>query len=223
MRRTADAARLPRAPRNPVTQAHWRHTGSVVPDDEHEILARAQRGSVEAFALLVRRHQARVRGYLGGTIRGGDLVDDLAQEVFLAAFRDLASYNGRDPFGIWLLGIARHRALMHLRTEVRRRARETRSAQERLDERMGEWGLHAAEGDAADLAGRAGELEALRGCLEALPERSAAILRMHYLEERSAADIARALGKHDAAVRMMLMRVRQALRGCVRQRLAVSS
>ena len=74
-----------------------------------------------AFSELVRQHQSAVRGFLRRLTGGRHaLADDLAQETFLEAYRDLARFRGDAKFGAWLLGIAYNR----FRT-VRRRQRET--------------------------------------------------------------------------------------------------
>src|SRR5437870_11500530 len=96
-------------------------------DDEGRLIASSRQGDAGAFTQLVSAHQGRVRAYVGGTINRPEVVDDLAQEVFLSAFSSLDSYKGEAPFGVWLLGIARHKTLMYLRQEVRRLARESRS------------------------------------------------------------------------------------------------
>lgn len=183
--------------------------------DDHALVLRSRRGSREAFAELVRRHQARVRGLLGAYLGGRAVVDDLAQDVFLAAFRYLDRYNGRDQFRVWVLGIARHRALMHLRTEIRRCASEPRAGRDQL----AEWrlGFMEAEGEEPALHDRA--LQALTHCLGALPDRSSALISEHYIDGRSMADMARQRGKAEGTLRVTMFRIRQALRDCVRQRL----
>jgi RNA polymerase sigma-70 factor (ECF subfamily) len=82
-------------------------------DDEGRLIDRSRQGDAAAFTQLVSAHQGRVRAYIGGTINRPEVVDDLAQEVFLSAFRSLETYKGEAPFGVWLLGIARHKTLMH--------------------------------------------------------------------------------------------------------------
>src|SRR6476646_8878213 len=96
-------------------------------DEEARLVERSRQGDAAAFTQLVAAHQGRVRAYIGGTVGRPEVVDDLAQEVFLGAFRSLDTYKGDAPLGVWLLGIARHKTLMHLRREVRRLTRETRS------------------------------------------------------------------------------------------------
>lgn len=63
-----------------------------------------------AFATLVRTHQSAVRGFLR-RLTGGDhaRADDLAQETFLEAYRNLGKFRGGSAFGTWLHGIAYNR------------------------------------------------------------------------------------------------------------------
>src|SRR5262245_17045383 len=81
---------------------------------------------LESFGEILRLHQGRIRAYLRRFVMEADLADDLAQETFLAAYRSLPHRNPAAPIDLWLLSIARHRALKHLRDEARRRDREVR-------------------------------------------------------------------------------------------------
>ncbi len=84
------------------------------------VLLRAQRGEAAACRILVRRHQRRVVGQLRAMLapvgRGG-IVEDLAQETFLRAFRALPRFrgDGRASLGTWLVTIATRVALNELR------------------------------------------------------------------------------------------------------------
>ena len=90
-----------------------------------ELVLRAREGSDAAFARLVERHQAVVRGFLRRTLGGGWAeADDVAQETFLAGWRTLRSL--KDPAGVrsWLLGIAWRRAQDRIRSSRRAAARD---------------------------------------------------------------------------------------------------
>jgi RNA polymerase sigma-70 factor (ECF subfamily) len=185
-------------------------------DDEERLIERLAAGDDHAFAEAVALHQGRVRAYLARWLRGRDVVDDLAQEVFLAAYRGIAGYDRRVPLALWLLGIARHRALAHLRDLGRRRAREVAG----VDEALLGWRIAALELDEQRSGMRADELAALEACLAQLPERSARLVSAHYLQGESLTAIAGRSGRGDGAVRMALARIRQALRECISRRLA---
>jgi RNA polymerase sigma-70 factor (ECF subfamily) len=183
-------------------------------EDEGRLIESARGGSREAFTALLRIHQSRLRSYLGRYVRDRGVVDDLAQETFLSAYQSLPSYRDEVPFRIWILGIGRHRALRHLREEQRRRSRESALFRGAVAGWLADE-IESAEPRAHDL-----EVEALRSCIEALPERSAALVTEYYFRRRSGVQIARAAGKSGGAVWMTLLRVRQALRRCVESKLS---
>jgi RNA polymerase sigma-70 factor (ECF subfamily) len=77
------------------------------PADAELVLAVVARDDRGAFALLVRRHQSMVRSVLRRLAKGDHgLADDLAQETFLLAWRNLASFRQDARFSTWLYRIA---------------------------------------------------------------------------------------------------------------------
>jgi len=84
------------------------------------VLHRAQQGDGAACRALVHRHQRRVVGQLRAMlvpVGRGEIVEDLAQETFLRAFRALPRFrgDGRASLGTWLVTIATRVALNELR------------------------------------------------------------------------------------------------------------
>lgn len=95
------------------------------PSDD-ELLARViADDDRHAFATLVRRHQAAVRGLLRKLTCGNHArADDLAQETFLRAYRHLASFRGGAKLSSWLLQIAYHTFVSDARSPAARPADE---------------------------------------------------------------------------------------------------
>lgn len=187
-------------------------TPPAQPTDDALILA-AQAGSEEAFCALVRLHQGAVRAFVARYACEGSVIDDIAQECFLAAYRDLARYDGRGPFRTWLLGIARHRALTWLRTETRRRAHEPLRVENIL------LSVAPRMESEEDLDAEERRLLALRSCVEQLPSHSADLVQAHYRDGQDASELADRSGRSEPAVRMALMRVRRLLRDCIERRI----
>ena len=172
----------------------------------------ARQGSREAFAQLVRLHHELVRSFLCRHVSHADVADDLAQEVFLVAFRRMGEFRGDARFSTWLLGISRKLALEYLRRESRRKRRDVEAA-------VARWRAERLVESEDDPARHETALSALRGCVDALPEDSRRVVERFYFENESAESIARRAAKKAGAIRMMLMRIRKALSDCVESKL----
>lgn len=163
-----------------------------------ELLAASRRGERAAFALLVERYQGVVCAVSYSGTGDRSLSEDVAQDTFLAAWRQLDQLREVERLRAWLCGIARN--LAH--KARRRRARELPVAEE----------LEAGAG--ADLFEQVSDRQAERVVREALhrvPETYRETLVLYYHEQRSAKEVAQALGISEAAVLQRLARGRQAL------------
>lgn len=81
---------------------------------ENELIRRARDGDGEAFAELVMLHADRVQGALRRFGLDANEADEVAQEVFLRAWRGLARFEGRSQFSTWLYRIAFNEAQRRL-------------------------------------------------------------------------------------------------------------
>ncbi len=75
-------------------------------DADQELVARAASGSREAFDDLVRRHQVSIVSLAHALTNGSADAEDLAQEVFLRAWRSLRGFRGDSTFRTWLHRVA---------------------------------------------------------------------------------------------------------------------
>lgn len=75
-------------------------------DADRELVERAARGSREAFDELVRRHQRAIVSLARALTRGSADAEDIAQEVFLRAWRSLDGFRGASTFRTWLHRVA---------------------------------------------------------------------------------------------------------------------
>jgi RNA polymerase sigma-70 factor (ECF subfamily) len=86
----------------------------VVSPDEHEQIRRAQSGSREAFALLVNHYWDRLYRWLYHLSHNRHTAEDVAQESFMKAFANLASFRPGTSFQAWLFRIG-HNTLINER------------------------------------------------------------------------------------------------------------
>ena len=69
-----------------------------VADPDSELTRLAQAGDERAFEALVVKYQRRVARHVARYIKSADDVEDVVQEVFIRAYRGLASFRGDSPF-----------------------------------------------------------------------------------------------------------------------------
>jgi RNA polymerase sigma-70 factor (ECF subfamily) len=86
-------------------------SGAVEARPDVELVDQAKRGDTEAFAALVRRHQALVLRLAGRFLPQREDAEDVAQEAIAAAYRQLPRFRGEASFGTWLGRIALYKAL----------------------------------------------------------------------------------------------------------------
>lgn len=179
--------------------------------DDATLLLGVSSGSAESFEQLVRSHHVAVRSCLGRYVREHSLVDDLGQEVFVRAYEQIVAGEPVEQLRPWLMGVARNVAREHVRSEIRRRARE----QSPLQVQLARWRLERLNATEEDDMVREKTLAALRDCLDRLAPQSRAVVERHYFEQVTAESIAREQGRKPSAVRMMLLRIRKTLRKCL--------
>jgi RNA polymerase sigma-70 factor, ECF subfamily len=76
------------------------------PDSDAMLVERTVAGDQRAFELLVIKYQRRIQRLIGRMVRDVDLVDDIAQETFIRAYRALPKFRGDAQFYTWLYRIA---------------------------------------------------------------------------------------------------------------------
>ena len=77
-----------------------------IQDSDLQLVRQVQQGDRHAYDALVVRYQRRIERLIGRMVRDVDLVQDLAQETFIRAYRALPQFRGESAFYTWLYRIA---------------------------------------------------------------------------------------------------------------------
>lgn len=159
----------------------------------------------KATARLVELHADSVHRYVWRRLNPKvDLVDDLVQEVFMAAWRGLKTYSGEASLQTWLVSIARHKVEDHYRRTLSAPLESLES------EEVAPAMVDSADlDDAMDMNRQA---EHAASILAQIPYEYATALRWRYWEGRSAREMATSTGKTEKAVERMLARARERFR-----------
>jgi RNA polymerase sigma factor (sigma-70 family) len=130
-----------------------------------------------------------------------DEVDDLVQDIFLASWRALENYKGASPLQVWVLGIARHKV-----EDYYRRILGTPIGSESLEGDSPTLGIDSVLDEALDDRRQAEHAGAV---LSRMQYEYAILLKWRYWDDRSAREMAAAMGKTEKAVERMLARARK--------------
>jgi RNA polymerase sigma-70 factor (ECF subfamily) len=168
---------------------------------------------MDAFGCLVRLHEGWVRGFLRSRIRDWAAADDLAQDVFVTAFRRIRSYSGEASFEGWLRGIA----VNHLRNFVRKRRECCIGGNDELQALIDRGAETFVTG-----GNERGAIEALRACLARVDGPSRDLLQQRYVTGRTVREISAESGRGYSALTMQLHRLRELLAECIRRRMATT-
>jgi RNA polymerase sigma-70 factor (ECF subfamily) len=182
-------------------------------DSDLQLVERTVAGDQRAYELLVIKYQRRIERLIGRMVRDADLVQDIAQETFIRAYRALHQFRGDAQFYTWLYRIAVNTAKKSL-MELKRDPVMTESALKSVDDddetsrRDNE--LTAESTPESELAAR--EIAAaVNAAMEALPEDLRQAVTLREIEGLSYEEIAEAMNCPIGTVRSRIFRAREAI------------
>jgi RNA polymerase sigma-70 factor (ECF subfamily) len=186
---------------------------SSPPDSDVMLVERAVAGDQHAFELLVIKYQRRIQRLIGRMVRDVDLVEDIAQETFIRAYRALHQFRGDSQFYTWLYRIAVNTAKKFL-LELKRDPTVSESAFKSTDEDdETSWsGIEPTSDETPESVLAAKEIAVVvSAALEALPEDLKQALSLREIEGMSYEEISALMNCPIGTVRSRIFRAREAI------------
>ena len=181
-------------------------------DTDAMLVERTVAGDQKAYELLVIKYQRRIQRLIGRMVRDVDLVEDIAQETFIRAYRALAQFRGDAQFYTWLYRIAVNtakKALMELKRDPTVSENSFKSADDDETSPL-ENELTSSETPEALLASK--EIAAMvNAAMEALPEELRQAITLREIEGLSYEEIAEVMSCPIGTVRSRIFRAREAI------------
>ncbi|HET7504072.1 MAG TPA: sigma-70 family RNA polymerase sigma factor [Kofleriaceae bacterium] len=180
-------------------------------EPDSDVVGLVAQGDVkEALRILMQRHGRAVYRYCREALNDAVLADDVQQQVFIEAFRDLPRFHGRSSVRTWLFAIARHRVLdaakkrrrgqSHVETaEVGSVPDSSPSPEESIDDRR----LHAA----------------LRACLALLRDAVRTALLLRFQQGFTFEEMAVICSERPGTLQAKVTRALPILRACIESRI----
>ena len=191
---------------------------SPVHQSDLQLVERTVAGDLRAYDLLVIKYQRRIERLIGRMVRDTDLVQDIAQETFLRAFRALHQFRGDVQFYTWLYRIAVNTAkkfLMDLKRdpliyEGAMRSNDDENETSRI-------GQELTNDETPETVLAAREIAtAVNAAMEALPDDLRQAVTLREIEGLSYEEIATVMACPIGTVRSRIFRAREAISARVR-------
>jgi RNA polymerase sigma-70 factor (ECF subfamily) len=170
-------------------------------DDER--LALAARHDPAAFAQVYGRYAAHIYRYLLAQVSSTHDAQDLTAQTFTAALKSIDRYRAQGSLAAWLTVIARNLAINH----YRRHKREVPLTDD----------TPLTTPATEEIVGQRLRMASVVQALNQLPAERAEVIRLRIFAELSTSETAQAMGKSEAAVKMLLHRALNELRQYVAQ------
>ena len=184
---------------------------NAVLDYDTQLMCAATRGDDASFCLLVQRHRTQLVQHLSRLVQNQAVAEELAQDVFLRVHRSRAAWTPSAKFTTWLFRVSTNVAYNHFRDQRHHNSHIS------LDS---DTGTGTRKPDFPDPAGsvehtlvadvRANQI---RAAIAALPWKQRSAVLMHKYEELDYSQIAHVLGCTPSAVKALMFRAYETLRG----------
>lgn len=172
---------------------------------EAALIRRILRGESDLYAQLVDRYAGMIHTLVARVIDCPEEAEEVTQDVFLKAFRQLDGFGGRSSFQTWIYRIACNTALSHARRTRRRNTlsgvdeRRLALLPDEEAERLEEWATHERQFDA------------LTRAVTRLEAEERALVTLFYYEDRPVSECAAITGLTEGNVKVRLHRIRKKL------------
>jgi len=182
-------------------------------DSDRLLVERTVAGDQRAFELLVIKYQRRIERLIGRMVRDVDLVEDIAQETFIRAYRALPKFRGEAQFYTWLYRIAVNTSKQFL-LELKRDPAVLQSTLDRQaedDETFRPKNEPSSDETPESVLAAKEIAQAVNVALDALPEDLRQAITLREMDGLSYEDIAEVMNCPIGTVRSRIFRAREAV------------
>ncbi|MFQ6031726.1 MAG: RNA polymerase sigma factor [Candidatus Zixiibacteriota bacterium] len=189
-------------------------------DEDYEFVSLSKKGDVDAFEVLVKKHQKRMLNIAYRMTGNYEEACDIVQDAFLSAYRSIKSFKGKARFSTWLytivMNLSKNR-LKQLRTQLHR---EKFSADDPDNGTIR--GELASRGPSAlESLERRDVQRKVQECINSLDEEFREVLILRDIQGFSYDEINNLLEIPEGTVKSRLFRAREAMRDCLKKVIGV--
>lgn len=186
-----------------------RENASASSLEDDKLVKRAMKGDQHAYKEIMEKYQQPLYFHVLKMVRNHEQVEDLVQESFMKAFKNLDTYNTSYAFSTWLYRITTNHTIDYLR----KKKLKTTSMNEPIKTRDGEIEIQISDEQAKTDRKiiREQRKAIIHHAIENLPEKYRAVIEMRHLQELSYQEIADQLDLPLGTVKAHIFRAREML------------
>jgi RNA polymerase sigma-70 factor (ECF subfamily) len=188
-------------------------------DEDREFVALCQGGDIDAFEVLVQRHQKRMLNIAYRIIGNYDEACEMVQEAFISAYKHIKGFKGKAKFSTWLYAICINLSKNRLRQVRTRLHREPYAVGNLVNIADGQIVVDPPSSEPSPLD----KLEArdiqqkVQGCINILDAEFKEVLILRDIQGFSYDEISDTLKIPEGTVKSRLFRAREGMRDCLKQ------
>lgn len=196
-----------------------REKKQTIRDEDYEFVSLCKKGEVDAFEVLVRKHQKRMLNIAYRMMGDYDEACEIVQDAFVSAYRGIKNFKGRSKFSTWLYTIVMNLAKNRLKQLKTQRNHEKYSIDDPLLTNEGEIHVDPASGDPSPLE----RLEKkdiqhkVQGCIDSLEHEFREVIVLRDIQGFSYDEISNVLEVPEGTVKSRLFRARDAVKDCLKR------
>ncbi len=188
-------------------------------DEDRELVARCQKGDVDAFEILVRTYQKKMFNMAFRITGSMEDASEVVQDAFFSAHRNLKDFQQKSRFSTWLFSITVNTAKNRLKQNLTRKAHEPLSCDDPLHADSSSKKIEPASDDpsALDLLLKKDRQTSVQECLNRLEQDFREVIVLRDIQGFAYTEIADMLSLAEGTVKSRLFRARDAVKACLKK------
>jgi RNA polymerase sigma-70 factor (ECF subfamily) len=193
-------------------------SGIPAADDDAGLVAQSRKGDLDAFEMLVTKHQKRMLNISYRLIGDYDEACEVVQDAFVSAHRNIRAFRGDSKFTTWLTAITVNLSKNRLRHLNSRRGHVAYSLDDPVETNDGEMAadLPSKDPSVLDRLEKRDIQRSVQDCIKALDPDFRTVLVLRDLEDLSYEEIGHVLKLHGGTVKSRLFRAREMIKDCLK-------
>ena len=187
-------------------------------DEDYELVSSCKKGDVDAFEVLVKKHERRMLNIAYRMIGNYEEACEIVQDAFVSAYRNLKGFKGKSKFSTWLYTIVMNLSKNRLKQLKTQLHREKFSMDNPILTNDGQIKVEPAssEPSALEKLEKRDVQQKVQGCINSLDDEFREVLILRDIQGFSYGEISDLLKAPEGTVKSRLFRAREAVKDCLK-------